>query len=69
MTFDIYDTDTANLVGSFRNEEEALAMVRRAVEEDGPEAVVSWALGPTDLSGAVISGPELVERALHVPAA
>jgi hypothetical protein len=66
MTYDIYDTDTANIVGSFHNKDEALAMVRRAIGEDGSEAVASWALGPTDSSKPVISGTQLVDRALHV---
>lgn len=64
MGYDIYDTDTANMVGSFATEHEALAMVQRAVEEDGPESVESWALGRSDRSGDVLSGQQLIERAL-----
>ncbi len=64
MTYDIYDTDTANLVGSFANEAAALATVRRVLKEAGPESIASWALAPTDLSAAPLAGAELVERAL-----
>ena len=66
MTYDIYDTDTANLVRSFPTEKAALAMVRRAVKRSGPDAVDSWALTRTDLSGKMVAGPELAQRALQL---
>jgi hypothetical protein len=60
----IYDTETANLIDSFLTEEEALAMIKRAVKEEGPESIEGWALGRTDRTGEVFSGPKLVHRAL-----
>ena len=35
----IDDTETANLIDTFQTEGEALALVKRAVDEDGPESV------------------------------
>lgn len=68
MAYAIYDTETANLIDSFLTEEEALAMVRRAVEEDGPESIDGWALGRTDHTGDVLTGWKLIGRAKQVPA-
>ncbi|MGI8554159.1 MAG: hypothetical protein ACR2PL_25735 [Dehalococcoidia bacterium] len=67
MTYDIYDIETANLVRSFPTEEAALAMVRRAVERSGAEAVEAWALSRTDLAGEVSIGKDLVKRVLQAP--
>lgn len=67
MAYDIHDVETANLVRSFPTEEAALAMVRRAVERSGPGAVEAWVLGRTDLNGKVLTGEELVDRAMRAP--
>ncbi len=64
----IYDTETANLIDTFHTEEEALALVKRAVDEDGPESVEGWVLGQTDHAGKVLSGWELIDRAKHLAA-
>ena len=68
MTYDIYDTDTANLVRSFLSEEAALAMVRRTVKRSGPRAVEAWAMSRTDLTGSIFAGKELAARAMQVSA-
>jgi len=59
----IYDTETANLIDTFLTEAEALAMVKRAVDEDGSDSVRGWARGQTDHMGNVFAGREFVERA------
>lgn len=64
----IYDTETANLIGTFPTEEEALEMVWRAVQEDGPDSIEGWALGRTDHTGAVLTGAELLDRAKRAAA-
>lgn len=63
--YDIYNTSTANLVGSFWSQEEALAEVGRTLKEEGEEAIQSWAVWPTDLSGQAIVGDELAQRAIE----
>jgi hypothetical protein len=65
MGYDVYDRDTANLVESFHTEEEALALVRRAIKRAGTAAVASWVLGPNDHDDEVLEGQLLIERAEH----
>ncbi len=69
MGYDIYDTGTANLVESFRTEQEALDVVRRVVGESGAAAVLSWSLGRSDHCGKALSGQALIDRAYRVASA
>jgi hypothetical protein len=64
MSYDLYDMETANLVRSFPTEEAALAMIRQVVERSGPQAVETWVMSRTDLTGEVLEGQALVKRAL-----
>lgn len=66
-SYDIYDDESANLVGSFPTAEAALAMVHRAIKRSGRQSVASWSLGTTDLTGEVLSGKNLIERAMRIP--
>lgn len=65
MTYEVYDISTANLVRSFPTQEAALAMVRRLVERSGPEAVETWAMSGSDLTGEMLAGKDLIRRALQ----
>jgi hypothetical protein len=63
-TFEIYDTDTKNLIRSFPSEAAALAMVRRTIERNSSKAVASWAMGADDPDAPLYVGNELIERAM-----
>lgn len=49
-------------IGSFSSDEEALATVRRAVEEDGEDSIDDCALGRTDRTGATLTDRRLVRK-------
>lgn len=68
-SYDIYDWETGNLVASLPNEAAALAMVRRAIAEDGPESVACWALGRSDHTDGSIAGEDLIAYARKTSAA
>jgi len=64
--FELWDTETANLVGTYKNEESALAVVRDAVRAYGPEAIAPLVLGCEDERGRstpIAGGAALVELA------
>jgi hypothetical protein len=67
MYYELYDTETANLISTFRNEEAARAYVRRAIEASGEAAIESWALGERGSirEECVRDGAELVAWALQ----
>ena len=56
--YELIDLDTANLVGTYECEAEALAMVRAAIQEHGPASVLALALGTSDAEG---NGEQLAE--------
>jgi hypothetical protein len=73
MTYTIWDTESANLVGSYRTVEEALGEVRSYVREVGPEwPSGTWLLAASDEAGnltPIAEGKALLERALgRIPA-
>ena len=68
MGYDIYDTETANLIDSFPTEEAALEEIRRAVEEDGPDSIEGWAVGRSDHTGEALAGQKLLERVMPMRA-
>ena len=66
MYYELWDTETANMVECFDNETAALQMVREMVQEYGPDAVDDWALISGDESGrrtAIAAGSSLFQRA------
>lgn len=70
MIYEIWDTETGNIVGAYASEREALTIVARAMAELGAEYVAAWVLGRTDdTSEPVIEGPELADRARRILAA
>lgn len=66
---DLYDTQSANLIKSFKTEHEALAAIRETIEAEGKAVVLAWALGQSDHTGPILAGQELIDRALRDAAA
>jgi hypothetical protein len=67
MHFELWHVPSGNLVHTFDEEAEALAVVKRAFEQHGRDAGESFALGTEDRRGRsrqVAVGAELLERAL-----
>ena len=67
MHFELWHIPSGNLVNTFPDEQAALAVVRRAYEQDGRDAGESFALGTEDRRGRsrqLASGSELLVRAL-----
>ena len=72
MRYQLWDLVGGGLLGVYSTETEALAWVRRYLEDDGPEYVADLALdGPAEKGGRVIIavGNKLADLALTVPAA
>jgi hypothetical protein len=44
MAYDLWETDTNNIIATFDTEEEALAAIREEVEAYGPQYVETWLL-------------------------
>ena len=71
MIYELMDVESANLVGAYETEAEALAIVRAALREHGPAYVEALALGYTDDQGEgemIAEGAELAARALSADA-
>ena len=67
MIYELIDIQTANLIGTYDTEAEALAVVRAAIERHGPTCVETLALGCEDRRGRgkqIARGTALVARAL-----
>jgi hypothetical protein len=74
MVYAIWDVATANLVGAYDTEQEALADVRDTVSRFGREYVCAWALdregeGSDDIGEAIAEGEDLIDRAFRSVAA
>ena len=66
MAYNLWDMDSANLVGSFATEDEALEEVRAYVREVGAAWPELWALEAVDESGRftpIARGKDLIARA------
>lgn len=66
MIYGLWDTETNDLIGDFDNERDALALVLRAIERNGPHDTDTLALDVEDEHGEghlIASGQELAERA------
>jgi hypothetical protein len=64
--FEVWDTKTGNMLGSFGTEWEALALVRDLAAASLPTASLSLVWGDEDdesLGGEIAAGPELLSRA------
>jgi hypothetical protein len=67
MTFQLWEAESANLVGSYPTQEAALAIVRDAVRTHGRDAVTSLVLVREDARGRLTTlgeGDGLVDLAL-----
>jgi len=67
-TFELWNTESRNLLGSFATEELALAAVREAIQRNGEEYGQILALGREDSRGnsrIVARGHQLVERVVQ----
>jgi hypothetical protein len=75
MHWELWDTDSGNLVGDYATEADALLIVRNAVQRHGPAVAAMLALGAEydDERGAddeplpVLRGRELIARANGEP--
>jgi hypothetical protein len=66
MAYELWDSESGNLVGRYATEDEALVAVRETVALYGPDAAGSLLLGvedPDRRSKAIARGPALVELA------
>jgi hypothetical protein len=76
MHWELWDTETGNLVGDYDSEDEALAVIRDALRRFGPTAIAPLALGAEhdDEGGLdddlppVLQGEDLVARVQGGPA-
>ncbi len=71
MRYEVWDTDTATIVGEFSTEDAALALVRDMVAVGGRRSVRDWTLAAADDSGAtttIARGAALARRAQLAPA-
>lgn len=67
MIFELWDQDSANLIGAFDTEEAALKEVRLSVQRYGRTCAGRWALAVEDETGdvtTIATGDALVDRAL-----
>ena len=64
--YELWDLSTRNIIGTFDTAEQALEIVRNAIEDWGPDEAATLALGNLDHSSGepVLTGSELLERAL-----
>lgn len=66
MVFTLWDIETNNLVGEYSNQREALALVLRGIERNGPRDADSLSLDAEDERGEVTTiayGRELADLA------
>lgn len=68
--YELWDLSTGNLIGTFDTADEALEIVRCAIEDWGRDGAASLALGNLDHSSSepVTTGDELLERTLTASA-
>jgi hypothetical protein len=67
QVFEIWDTETGNLVGMYETEAAVLAVVRDAIDAWGMREAEALALGVGDgdeRMSSVTAGPKLLARAL-----
>lgn len=70
MAYELWDTESRNIVGDYATEQHALVVIRDVVGSDGQEAAESLALTYEDASGrttVIAVGADLAARARSVP--
>lgn len=67
MSYELIETETGNLVGAYRTQNEALEVVRQAVAQHGPNSVLGLVLNREDALGRVrrIARGRQLERMAH----
>jgi hypothetical protein len=69
--YEIWDTETGNLIGEFPTEDEALQLVRHAIEDWGKDAAATLVMGygqNDEVASQVAEGEALIKRALSAAA-
>jgi len=69
MEVELIDLESANVIASFDNEAQALALVREAIARHGEPYVYTWALGRIDRSMPPVKGAALAALAKNTAAA
>jgi hypothetical protein len=72
MSYELWDVESGNLLGSYLTEAEALATVRAVVASQGRETVLTWELAIEDAEAdteTLIAGEALIDRAVAMPPA
>ena len=67
MIYELWETETGNLIGTYETEQDALSLVRDAIQSYGAQYVDSFLLGCEDEEGystLIAEGHDLAERAL-----
>lgn len=67
MVYDLWDSDSGNIIGTYSTRDEALSVVREALAKHGAAYVESLLFGQEDGRGrarAVARGKQLVQLAL-----
>lgn len=68
MIYDLWDSESGNVVGTFDTKEDALSVVRQALAKHGSEYVETLLFGQQDSRGrtkAIARGKKLVQIALE----
>lgn len=66
--YELWETSSRNLIGSFSTEKDALRAVRQAAKANGEKYAYTWLLAREDKSGEtsqIATGSELIERAMR----
>ena len=67
MFYEIWETEAGNIVDTFDSKEAALDLVRRALSEQGRDAVAKWSMATCDENGigeVVAEGSKLADLAV-----
>jgi hypothetical protein len=62
VSVELWDDKYGNAIEEFENEDDALAFVRKMIEQRGEKAIADWALDPMD-DRPMVRGRELLRRA------
>lgn len=71
MRYELWDTETSNIIGAYATEAEALAIVREAITVHGRGSISAWALGSMGdgrTEEPIVEGTALAGRALRFSA-
>jgi hypothetical protein len=72
MHWELWDTESGNIVNTYPTRDAALTVVREALRRHGRIYVQHWSLAPDDDSDgsiSVIEGDDLADEAMKIPSA